>query len=134
MGRNSVDATKACLIRAVLAALATLLSRRTTGLRLLDRLTFFFVLLALVLLVLVLLDLVLLVFVLLDVVLLDVALLDALLPDRAAVDEEGCAAGLPKGCPSTGNTTISTESRPATHCETGRERPAGESANLISSL
>ncbi|MDE3150333.1 MAG: hypothetical protein KGL37_12765, partial [Acidobacteriota bacterium] len=93
MGRNSVDATKACLIRAVLAALATLLSRRTACLRLLDRLTFFFVLLVLVLLGLVLLVL----------VLLDLVLLDALLPDCTAVDEEDCAAGLPKGCPSTGN-------------------------------
>jgi hypothetical protein len=119
MGRNSVEATKASLMRAVRARRAAL----TAGLAGL-----------LAALPVRLADL--------------VAFLPSLdgcfvfCTDCCAVFlfavEEAVPAGLvvepPEDCPASGNTTIKKESRPARQCEASRETEVGEDVTLISSM
>jgi hypothetical protein len=107
MGRSSVEATKACLIRAVRAARAARLARlaRLTGLWLLA-VGFFFAVAVLL------------------------ALVFAFVADELA---EG-AVEPAEVCPATGSTTIRMERSPARHRATGRATENGEDAALISSL
>jgi hypothetical protein len=140
MGRNSVDATKACLIRAVRAVRAALLAR-PAGFRLLvldeagfpavpDRL------------------------VEADFDVLDFAVVDGFFDAVEVPVFAGALAGIgflvgfglagvealdfvaasPEDCPATGVTTISRESRPDRQRNAIRETEVGKAKNLMSSL